>query len=229
MIIRTSILAACLASGLFLTLAKTDAQISKTSRGYTMKMKWVKGQSMTYIMNTKMTGTKQQIPDMKMPMKMRVTDVTNGVATIQTAVGPFGKGGKATETTVKIDSTGRPVGGNNQMMSSFGAAGFPKHPIKIGESWKSSLPVQTPMGSMNVVSVYRFKGVNRIGGKEVADLDVRISGASKGMSLSGGGTMTLFTSDASLARANFNQNISMSGKSSGQGMNMKMNISIVRK
>ena len=204
------------------------SQIAASPSGYTMKMKWVKGAKMDYTMAMNMTGV-PNAPAMKpIPFSMKVKDVQKGIATIE-----FTGANMPSGTTVKMDSSGKIVGGNKAAMGMSGGltgASLPSKPVKVGETWKHTETTDTPMGKMKMSSTYKMLGVKTIAGKQVAEISMTISGGGQSMKIDGTGTMRLLMADSSLYSANLNQNMTMTREGvKGAPQKMKMTIAISRK
>jgi len=204
----------------------SHAQVTKEGAGYRFKAKYTKGSTLKYDMTIKTTG--KDIPagagTMSMPFSLTIQDVKNGVATIRYQGEMMGN---KLDQTMKMDQYGKVVGG--QSMSGINAT-FPNRVLKIGDTWKMDIPVNNPMGAgMKVNGTYKFVGLKSVGGKQVAEVGVVMSGSGgpAGMKLSGKGTMLILVADGQLSSASINQDMAMT---TGQKpMNLKMNLSIKRK
>lgn len=187
---------------------RSEAQVSPSGGGYLMRMKFVKGASASYTMATTMTmpGAKQP-QTMTMPLSMRVVDVKNGIGTVAYKVGPMPGQQKATEATVKMDSRGNTVGEKNPIISGVSGMELPQKPVKVGETWKVNGTVPSMIGQMNTQSTYKFRGLKNVSGKQVALIDVTVSGSSGKIRFSGGGQMQLMASDGSLFAVNMTQKV----------------------
>jgi hypothetical protein len=176
-----------------------DAQIVRSGAGYKMRAKYVKGTVMKYTIAATYSmggsGTKSQ--PIEMPMSLKVIDVKGGVGTVQFQLSMPG-GGKPMEGTVKMDAQGRAVGKSNPMLQGVGSVFLPDKVLKVGDTWTSTSDSPSVVGDLKAKTTYRFKGIKSVKGKQVAELTLSSSGASKGIKMSGSGTMLLLVSDASL-------------------------------
>ena len=143
-----------------------------------------------------------------------------------TTVGPVSLGKEpmmnATKNRIQIDSRGQLVGkaGTGQQVS----PSFPAQPIKIGQSWSASAPIEMPgQGPKKISATYTFKGIKTIAGKPLAELAIKTSGQA-----SGTGTMLLFMSDGTLFRSTMNMNLQMTSPT-GTTSNYKVTAEITRK
>ena len=128
----------------------------------------------------------------------------------------------ATKNRIQIDSRGQLVGkaGTGQQVS----PSFPAQPIKIGQSWSASAPIEMPgQGPKKISATYTFKGIKAIAGKPLAELAIKTSGQA-----SGTGTMLLFMSDGTLFRSTMNMNLQMTSPT-GTTSNYKVTAEITRK
>lgn len=197
------------------------AQITKDGAGYRIKAKFTKGQTLKYDMSIQTKG--KDVPanaaKMSMPFSLTVKEVNKGIATVQY------KGemmGQKLDQTIKINEFGKVVQGNSV---SGVSAHFPNRVLKPGDSWKMDIPVNSPMAAgMKMNGTYKFVGIKRVNGRELAEIavDMKGSGGTGGMTLTGKGTMFYLVSDGQLWSASINQNMG------AQNMNLKMVVSIKR-
>lgn len=222
---KTLLVSSFLVASLALS-AGVSAQVTKEGVGYRFKAKYAKGMVLKYDMKIKSSG--KEVPanagTMNMPFSLTVKDFQKGIATIQY------KGemmGQKIDQTFKMDQYGKVVGGES--MSSINAT-FPNRPLKVGETWKMDIPMSNPMAAgMKMNGTYKFVGLKSVGGKQMAEIGVSMSGAGgpNGMKLSGKGSIFILVADGHMSSASMDQNMAMS---TGQKpMNIKMNVSIKRK
>jgi hypothetical protein len=205
-----------------------SAQVSKSGDGYTLRMKFTKGQKISY--ETTTTVDMAGMQPMKMPMTMTVTDVKDGIYTVKYSVGAIG-GQKPQDITLKMNSQGKLVEGNaaGQALTGAGNVQLPTKPVKVGESWSST--AETPvMGSkMKVNSTYTFKGIKKVGGKDVAEIAIKMTSSGGAVGVTGTGTMTLMVSDGSLHGSTMNIKTSMGQGSGTASTTYGMKMTVVRK
>lgn len=204
------------------------AQITKSGQGYLFRMSHKSGTTFRYSVASTLTSTNQSAAPMKftLPMIWKVLGVKNGVATIDTTVGPVTMGTSTmmqpTKNRIQLDARGRLVGkaGTGQQVT----PALPEKPIKVGQSWSASAPVDLPMqGDNKVNATYTFKGFKTVNGKQMAELAVKTTGQA-----AGSGTMLLLASDGSLFRSNIRMNLQMAGPG-GAPSNFKVTADITRK
>ncbi|MBV6456984.1 MAG: hypothetical protein HONBIEJF_00089 [Fimbriimonadaceae bacterium] len=222
---KTFIVSSLVVGGLALSNF-ASAQVTKEGAGYRFKAKYAKGQVLKYDMTIKSSG--KDVPanagTMSMPFSLTVKDFKNGIATIRYQGEMMGQ---KVDQTIKMDQYGKVVGG--QAMSSINAT-FPNRALKVGESWKMDIPMNSPMAAgMKLNGTYKFVGLKSVGGKQVAHIGVNLAGAGGpgGMKITGKGAIYVLVADGHMSSATVDQNMVMS---SGQKpMTLKMNVSIKRK
>lgn len=215
--------------GIGLTLSfglatSSQAQVTQQGGGYLLRMKYAPGMILKYEMSTAMTGAPQgQGMNFVIPMVMKVTKVSNGVASIDATVGPMkGQKGQAQKMSMTMDSRGKTTGQQNSPVQTQ----LPEKPVKIGEKWSNSANVN----GMNVKATYTFRGLKNVGGKSVAAIDVAFSGSMGAQgTMSGTGTQFLMVNDGSLYTMNMKMNMAMTNPQNKQKMNIGTTISMVRK
>lgn len=184
-------------------------QVVKSGDGYTLRMKYTKGQKISY--ETTTTVDMAGMQPIKAPLTMTVTDVKNGIYTLKYSVGSM-MGSKPQDVTLKINSQGKIVEGSaaGQAMTGLGSAQLPTKAIKIGESWKQETETPVMGSTMKMNSTYTFKGFKTVGGKQVAEIAIKMTSAgSGGVGMTGTGTMTLLASDGTLHGSTMNIRTSM--------------------
>lgn len=205
-----------------------SAQITKSGQGYLFRMQHKAGATFKYSVASTLTGSTASTAPMKftLPMTWKVLSVKNGVATIDTTVGPVSMGSSTmmqpTKNRIQLDARGRLVGnaGTGQQVT----PALPEKPIKVGQSWSASAPVDLPMqGDKKVNATYTFKGFKTVNGKQMAELLVKTTGQA-----AGSGTMLLLASDGSLFRSSLRMNLAMNGPN-GAPSNFKVTAEITRK
>ena len=174
-----------------------NAQVTKQGAGYLFRIKYVKGQVMKYNMaiSGKNPGAAANAKPMvmNMPMSMKVVDVKNGVATIESSV--TAPGSKTPQVqTMKMDNRGNVVGGAPGAGSMTAGTNLPQNPVPVGGSWTAKAAMAA---GMNANATYKFKSIKNVGGKNVAVIDVSMNAAGQ-MRAAGNGTMYMSMADCSL-------------------------------
>ena len=192
------------------TAALSSAQVTKNGNAYLFRMKYAPGMVLKYSVVSTIGGMSQNGQPMKftLPMLWKVVSVKNGVSTVDTTVGPVSMGGgqpmmQASKNTIKIDSRGQLVGqpGRGQQVT----PALPEKPIRVGQSWSASAPVDLPMqGDKKITATYTFKGIKVVEGKQMAELGVKTGGQAPGS-----GTMLLMVKDGSLFRSQLKMDLQM--------------------
>jgi len=216
-------------AGLTTILAATaSAQITRNGAAYLFRIKHQVGSTATFGVVSTIGGVSANGQPMKftMPMVWKTVAVKGGVATIDTTVGPVSLGKEpmmnATKNRIQIDSRGQLVGkaGTGQQVS----PSLPAQPIKVGQSWSASAPIEMPgQGPKKISATYTFKGIKTIAGKPFAELAIKTSGQANGT-----GTMLLFMSDGTLFRSTMNMTLQMTSPT-GTISNYKVTADITRK
>jgi hypothetical protein len=192
-----------------------SAQITKSPQGYLFRMKHQAGAIFKYAVVSTLSGATETGKPMKfnLPMTWKVLGVKNGVATIDTTVGPVSMGGspmmQPTKTRIQMDARGRMVGqaGVGQQVT----PSLPEKPIKVGQSWSASAPIELPMqGDKKVNATYTFKGFKTVNGKQMAELSIKTAGQA-----TGSGTMLLQASDGSVFRSTLRLNLAVTNPNGG--------------
>jgi hypothetical protein len=219
---------------LFLGLALAciaPAQITKAGNGYLFRAKYTKGAVFKYVVLSTIGGFKSangQAMKVTLPMTWKILNVVNGVATVDTTVGPVtvGSGGQPmmqpTKNQIQIDSRGRVVGqaGSGQQVT----PALPEKPVRVGQSWSAAAPIDLPVqGDHKVTATYTFKGLKTVNGKQMVNLAVKLSGQATGQ-----GTMLLLMSDGSLFQSNIKMNLKMANPN-GAAASYQVTANISRK
>lgn len=195
-----------------LTLATaSQAQVAKSGQGYLFRMQHKAGATLKYGVASSISGMGANGQPLKinLPMNWKVLKVANGIATIDTVVGPVVMGGstvgEATRNQIQIDNRGKLTGqaGTGQQVTPT----FPGKPVRVGQSWSAAAPVDLPMqGQQKVTATYTFKGLKTVAGKQMAELAVKTTGQA-----TGSGSMLILASDGSLYKSNLTLNLKMQG------------------
>lgn len=186
-------------TGLAATPLPADAQVTKSGPGFLLRMKWTKGAVMKYSISAS-SPMNPKASAFKTTSTMKVKDVKNGVATIEstTTLPSSGSTRNTTPqtTTMKMDSRGKIVGDKLGNMAAAGSPTFPEGPIKIGQSWKGKFAMQQ---GINLDATYTLKAVKLINGKTIAEIAQKVTGSMGPTgTMNGSGTMTIYGADGSL-------------------------------
>jgi hypothetical protein len=186
-------------------------------------MKLTKGQKINYTMTMSMAAMKPT----PTTMGMLVTDVKGDIYTVKYSIGSI-MGQKPVDVTVKMNSSGKIVGGSagGQMIQGRGSAQLPTKPVKIGETWTQTVDQASGVGKMKVTSTYTFKGLKTVNGRQVADIGIKVkSSGAGGVTVSGTGSMLLAAADCSMVSTSIDTSTSVGG----QGTPIDMKVVIARK
>jgi hypothetical protein len=204
-----------------------SAQITKNGSGYLFRMKHTPGSTYKFgVVSTLATGGSGQGMKFSLPMIWKIVGVSKGIATVDTTVGPITMGKsqamQSSKNRIKLDNRGRIVGqaGAGQQVT----PAYPEKAIKVGASWSAGAPIELPMqGQKKITATYTFKGVRSVGGKPMAELNVKTSGQAVGS-----GTMLILMSDGSLFQSKIKMDLQMTSPD-GQAATYKVTADINRK
>ncbi|MEA2554016.1 MAG: hypothetical protein QOJ65_2192 [Fimbriimonadaceae bacterium] len=160
-----------------------SAQVKKAGDGYLLRMKFTKGLALRY----GMTSTVKGIPPSAMapdgtitltgPFSTTVQSIKGPNATVAVSIGPMLMNnqqatGKAQTRTATIDSRGKAVDKSDTGIGLL----LPEKPVKIGQSWSGPLPISSGTMTAGGMSItYRFEGLKKIGGKQLAVVSLTTS------------------------------------------------------
>lgn len=216
-----------IAAGLVLiTAGSAAAQITKNGPGYLLRAKYVAGTSARFRIDSSTSMGTGQAMKVVIPFSQKVKSLAKGVASIEYTVGPVNMNGaaqgKPQVINAQVDSRNRMVGGGPSGVN-LGNVGFPEKPVRIGGSWTADVSGAAP--GMTSKGTYTFKGVKSVGGKQVAEIAVKMTmGGNQGMSATGSGIMYLLVSDGSLHSGNLTQNMSMGSGANARAMTSTIKI-----
>lgn len=218
----------------FAAIPSAHAQIVKKGDAYLMRQKYTKGQVIRYSLTTKTAPIGGAKPiTIPLSMKLTVLEVKGNVATLKTSVDPIkGLTQKTQESTVKVDTTGKIVGGvQSQQMSAMNSMSvLPKKAVKVGESWTQTVAMPVPgLGNLSVRTIYKFQGVKSVGGRQVAVLGLNLVGASQSFSMKGSGTSQMLLSDGSTVALSMNQTLTIRGAQGAKPMTLAVTTTMTRK
>ncbi len=183
------------------------AQVTKSGPGYLFRVKWAKG-TINYSLDSTVGGmpSTKGSGSMKIaaPVVLTVASVRNGVADLSVRTGPISMNGnvvmQATTQKIQADQYGKPIGGGGKS-SQVLPAGLPTGPVKVGQTWSASVPLAGPMAGKKVTAKYTFVGLQDVGGRQCAKLNMILTGAS-----TGSGTYYLTVADGLMFQMNMNLN-----------------------
>jgi len=183
--------------------ALSFGQVSKSGTGYLFRAKYTKGQKMTYTMNVSSTGLGSQGMKMTSPIVMTVKGVAKGIATVEVKTGPAvmnGKSqGKSETQTVQLDSRNKPVGGKSSF-EGIASFTFPEKPVAVGATWTGTAQMTTQMGNVDLQAKYKFIGLKKVAGKQIAEVKTSFTGSLMGK-ITGEATTWVLVTDGSLMKS----------------------------
>ena len=209
----------------------SQAQITKSGNAYLFRMKYTKGAKYKFVLNSSVpVANKQKAASLSVPYSMTVSDVTGNVGTLAMQVGPSRVGDKVVgpvqNVVVKLDTRGRIVG-NNTNPGNISGIVFPDKPVKIGDTFPVNGNAATGAAGMTITGSYKFLGIKTVGGKQVAELAITLSGTGTASS-QGSGVSLLDVADGQIITATINQTITVKPQG-GKAVTMKNSVVISRK
>jgi hypothetical protein len=202
------------------------AQVTPSGKGYLFRAKYAKGEVRKYTTtSTIFVSNKKQRVDT--PFTVKVLAVKKGVADIELSIGPIMAGTQRMreKETVRasVNSRGEPVG-EGVAMQQFGQITFPQKPIRVGESWKTSVEASALNLPMKIKGEFKLVGFKTKNRQRVALLAVSLRN-DESFKTRGKGTMEVATSNGSLVRSNMDMQISL--PQSGQKTMPTYRVSVV--
>lgn len=196
-------------------------QVTKSGNAYSFKAKYVKGTKTTYVTSINVEGP--QTMAMSMSVMTTVVDVQNGVGTVKVKTSGMTMNGKpmngnsGKEMTVKMNAEGKAVGGDTPNNV---ASNLPAKPVAVGGTWTADTTVNAAGGPTKVKANYKFLRIESVGGKQVAVIDMNMSGGSAQLTIKGQGVQRILMADGSMFSTNMTMN--MSAPQFPKPMTMKM-------
>jgi hypothetical protein len=209
------------ALALFGASSTAGAQITKQGDAYLFRMKFTKGQKLSYTVTSaaKLPNGPNAMKAV-VPMAMTVQDVKGNVATLQMVSGPMMVNdkpmGQQQTTVLKLDDRGKPIGGAAPGQQV--ATQLPEKPLRVGESYTSNNSVNMMGQQFAVKSVNKFLGIKHVGSRNVAAIATTIAG-SGAMKSSGNGTAYLDVTDGQLVSMSMNQKLTITQGTQAQTIN----------
>jgi hypothetical protein len=184
-------------------------QVTKQGSAYLLRVRYSKGQVLTYKTINGVEGDKGPGAGLRlnMPLTLTVTDVKGPYATVRCKVGPAlnGKAEMFPSQTVIVRINNR-NDTDNKAAAPVGM-GLPKNAVRVGETWESDAPVNMGNGGVKTLhAIYKFNGIKTVDGMEVAQLSYQVSGAAQG-----GGSMSLLVKDGTIWSNRSRLSLNMAG------------------
>jgi len=179
-----------LAAGLFVC---AHGQIVQTKDGkYSFRTRYAPGAVISYqtLAGEATPSGALKLPAIESPMVIKVLSNKGGNAVIRITTGP---GVFGTTQVFEKTSIDMPMDNRNSSLGT-GSLKFPNAPIGIGASWKAMMPLKIASGlPAKLDATYRFLGVKKINGINLAVLSFDMTGPAEGS-----GLMYIRTSDGTL-------------------------------
>lgn len=206
-----------------LLAALAPAQVSQSSGGYLLRMKWAKGDNFKYsVATTTETSTGTKVP-LAMEYSIKVDSVVNGVANVTiTSTSPMIQ----QPSVLKSKMDGR---GEVEEKGKTGALRFPRlpeKPVKVGSSWTNEVTTPTGAGTIKVKSTYTFKGVQTV--DKISCAIITVSSSSTGdFASTTTGTMYVQVSNGQLFKSDSKSVVTLT--QNGKKQTLKTDVTVRRK
>ncbi len=169
--------------GLCALVVPSIGQVTKVSTGYLFRIRFVKGENLKFAIPVKVLQNGKKEFEVAMSANMKVVDVKNGIATIKGGVTYPGSNGAYDNRSEMVTNRGAVLGAGNLTGV---LVVFPKQPLKIGDSFISTVPgsaaAQGGSSPSDIAKAkYTFKGFTMFQGASVAKFTFKTSdGQTKG-------------------------------------------------
>ena len=207
--------------------AMTPAQIQKSGRAYTFRIKFVNGSKIKYKVSVgnKAPGANGGL-EVLYPVIQTVVGVKSKVGDLVVKSGPMTFNGRpvGSETTYRmsIDDHGKLVGG--QIASNSGITAFPEKPLKPGDTWKASVPLTISgltSGASMLTTQYKFIRMTTYQGKSVAELQLTFK-AGGTTYVDGKGTAFVLAKDGIILHSTMRMSVALSSGMEPMAMNVEV-------
>ena len=201
-----------------LLLATAPAQVTNSSKGYLLRMKWAKDATYSYVISVAMATMKE--PMQAGQFTIKVLSVANGIANVN-YTGSMMTQAKI-DTTVKMDSRG--AVDQDASLRQLGGPRLPEKPLAIGAKWSVTQNQAMQGASIQVTSTYTFKGIQSYGKVRCAVLDVATT-TSGGVATKSSGKVYLEAANGQLFRLDLETTVSSTQPGSASQFKTKTVIS----
>lgn len=171
----------------FLTLAAgmAGAQVTKKGDAYLLRVNYKPGTVIHYTMTNSTTVLKKPVI---VTATIQVLSASKGTAKLRAGVSSVA-GRPDQIVDYEVDDRNQASSGGG-----FGAV-YPANPIKVGQSWTATLPVQSASGVApgSMGAKYTFRGLKTIGGRSLAVIELTLTGG-----VSGSGQMLVLAADGTV-------------------------------
>ncbi len=206
----------------------SHAQVTPSGGAYLLRMKFVKGATSLYNLETITSDPRTGKPQRTtVPMSMTVTAAKGATGTMKVKVGPIPGSNRVQESVITLDARGKMVKGEAGM-TGVSSVALPEKPIKLGSTWQNQVQVNTPLGALTTNTVYKLHGFKVVNNRKVAVINVTTKAAKQGITIDGKGAMSLVMADGSLNGMFLSQTITIEPKMSSPGATIKTKVVVVR-
>lgn len=154
-----------------------SGQVTAVGGKFQLRFRLIAGTSLNFALDSSITGNSGQGAEafhISMPYTVTVKSIVRGVASVEYALtlpGAGHNGGGIRRHFVKHGPTGRILGGPN--VPNGVCFEFPQNPVKVGETWTSSVARGTGgLSGLAVNTKYRLMGLRTVSGQFVAAIGI---------------------------------------------------------
>jgi hypothetical protein len=189
-----------------------QAQISQSKAGYTIFVKYKRGQVINQTVAMQAVGRTDLKSSSQFITKCLDID-KNGIATLEVSI--VTKGKVQTKKKMKVDRHGKPIGSSIEGYS--GTFDWPDKPTKVGQSWVGNINMansgQNNGGSIR--STYKLAGIKTVNGVKLASIAAALS-VGGNFDVTGTGMIYVRFSDGQIESADFNLGLKQFSESNTQ-------------
>ncbi len=221
----------------FFSPANTTA--NDLQKAYNIRFKMNRGQVVRHGVNIKTVvpgraGSKPMTVTADMVVAQKCTDVKPNRFTIQSSIEkmnmnvpgvdpkvfkPQIDAALSQRATVVMDGQGKIVSISGQQSSGFNnPTSYPPGPIKIGQTWKSTVDQPSQMGQMKMTVTNKLLGIENVRGQSCYKISLVMSG-SGAVAVTGSGTIWIRASDGLPEKGAFTNTMKM-GQQGGASFNV---------
>lgn len=180
------------------------AQVERVGDAYQLRLSLTPRETYEYDIRTSIGGDTYRVD---FGLRMEVLDRVGDRWRIR--VSNLENAPRSTDPIMSMDRRGRVTGNQGANLPAFN---YPESPIRIGDRWTGTQRIEQPgLPALSVESVYTLRSVTRIGGREVATLEVTLRTRGEGITGSGTGTMQIDAATGMLVESEIRQTLTYSG------------------
>lgn len=172
--------------GTTILVGSANGQVTKKGSGYLLRVKYTAGKVARFASTTSISMGKGVKPmNLSLPFTIKVLSVKGDASTLLVTPGEAVMEGKRagklmTPVKVVLNNRNEAVGGTQ---SSNVGAQYPAKPVKVGDVWKSKMPVALGGKPVVTTTTYKFLGLKKVGRTRTATIAMTIGGPAEGTGL----------------------------------------------